>query len=220
MSNPPQRKPLAFIRTPTVTQTLPQMTPAFAHSAFVPRLAPSNTTAAVCSSSTPRHAAVRMEQAPPAAAPATASAATVETPAAVTASWPPSEMTEEWAAAIDRLVTAVSTASRLEADEALDKADGDEVEALRLLTDDSWTPIRAEREAAVAAARAAGDVGRVSALKEAELRRKATGSARDFFKGYIEIEGQYVDSGYVDESADTMGKIADTFKAWFGKGKQ
>lgn len=130
--------------------------------------------------------------------------------------WPPPEMTGEWAEAVERLSNAASLKSPQAADAALQEADGDEKEALRLLMDQNWSDIRRQREEAVARARAAGDLNRVSALKEAELRRKATGSARDFFKGYVENEGRYVDNGYVDDSADAMGKIVGTFKKWFG----
>ena len=66
-----------------------------------------------------------------------------------------------------------------------------------------------------AAARASGDVGSVSAVKEAELRRKATGSAQDFFKSYVEIEGSYVDAGYVDEDSDAIGKLMKGIKKLF-----
>lgn len=130
--------------------------------------------------------------------------------------WPPPEMTSEWADAVQRLANAASLRSPQPADIALQEADGDEREALRLLMDRNWSDTRRKREEAVARARAAGDVNRVSAMKEAELRRKATGSARDFFKGYVENEGTYVDEGYVDDGADAMGKLASKFKKWFG----
>lgn len=129
-------------------------------------------------------------------------------------------MTEEWAAAIERLVKAVPEASVTAADTALDEADGDEAAALRLLMDRNWSDVRRQREQAVMNARANGDVNRVSAVKEAELRRRATGSAADFFKGYVEVEGQYVDSGYVDEDADAYGKMIKGFKNLFGGNKK
>lgn len=151
----------------------------------------------------------------------------VPTPAAVSApdaaeqtpaTWPPSEMTEEWAAAVQRLANSVEGGSTLQsADEALEAADGDETLALQYLTESNPTAIQQQREEVVAQRRADGDVNRVSAIKEAELRRRATGSARDFFKGYVEVEGQYVDQGYVDDESDAMGKIMDTVKGWFGK---
>jgi len=103
------------------------------------------------------------------------------------------------------------------ADSALDEADGDEMLALRYLTEDNVSEIQKRRQLAVQTARENGDLNRVSAIKEAEIRRRATGSAKDFFKGYVEVEGQYVDSGYVDSDADAMGKLANTFKNWFGK---
>lgn len=130
--------------------------------------------------------------------------------------WPPPEMTDEWADAVQRLANAASLKSPQPADIALQEADGDEREALRLLMDQNWSDTRRKREEAVARARAAGDVNRVSAMKEAEMRRIATGSARDFFKGYVENEGTYVDDGYVDDGADAMGKLASKFKKWFG----
>lgn len=131
--------------------------------------------------------------------------------------WPPAEMTSEWAEAIERLVNAVPSATRSSADIALDEADGDEALALQKLTDSNWSDIRRVREAAVQAARERGDSKRVSALKEGELRRRATGSARDFFKGYVEIEGKYVDEGYVDQDADAFGKMIGAVRNLFGK---
>lgn len=134
--------------------------------------------------------------------------------------WPPPEMTEEWAEAVERLVRAVPNSSRTAADAALDEADGDEPAALRLLMDENWSDVRRQRELAVEKARASGDVNRVSAVKEAELRRRATGSAQDFFKSYVETEGTYIDAGYVDEDADVFGKMKDGFKNLFGGGKK
>lgn len=134
--------------------------------------------------------------------------------------WPPVEMTTEWAEAVSRLENSVPSATLETADIALDEADGDEMAALRLLMDESWSDIRRQREMAVAVARANGDVNRVSAVKEAELRRKATGSSRDFFKGYIELKGSYIDAGYIDDSADAMGKISGAFKSLFGGKKK
>lgn len=127
-------------------------------------------------------------------------------------------MTDEWAEAVVRLAGSFKQHISLEsADSALEDADGDEMLALEMLMNDNRSEIQMQRERAVERARANGDLGRVSAVKEAQLRRKATGSARDFFKGYVELEGSYIDAGYVDESADAMGKVVDTFKGWFGK---
>lgn len=132
-------------------------------------------------------------------------------------SWPPVGMTMEWAEAVEQLSRAVTGTTFDSADQALQIADGDEALALRYLTENSPSEIQLQREKVVAAARAAGDVNRVSALKEAEIRRKATGSAQGFFKAFVDVEGQYVDQGYVDEDADAMGKLAKTFKGWFGQ---
>ena len=52
-------------------------------------------------------------------------------------------------------------------------------------------------------------------MKEAELRRKATGSAQDFFQSYVDIEGSYVDAGYVDEDSDAIGKLMKGIKKLF-----
>jgi hypothetical protein len=145
---------------------------------------------------------------------ATAAAATV---AAATASCPPG-MNEEWYLALRRLQAAAPGATFGEADSALARADGDELDALGLLTVAASSELQRERERAVEAARAAGDSGRVSALKEAELRRLATGSARDYFKGYVDVAGAHVDSGYVDESADFIGRAGRKLRKWFGGG--
>ncbi|KAJ8901978.1 hypothetical protein NDN08_004179 [Rhodosorus marinus] len=61
--------------------------------------------------------------------------------------------------------------------------------------------------------------GRVSLLEEGRLRRDATGSAKDFFKSHVDVEGSYVDQGYVDDQADTMGSIKKVFGGMFGFGK-
>ena len=61
------------------------------------------------------------------------------------------------------------------------------------------------------------DTGKVSKLELARLRRTATGSARDFFKGYVEVRGQHIDTGYVDENADAMGNFVKGVKGWWNK---
>lgn len=153
----------------------------------------------------------RMTASPP---PAATSPPTPSAPAAAptAAGDAPAGVSPEWAAAVDRLRGSVQGATWADGDEALQEADGDEVAALRVLTLMMKTPLQERREKAVEAARAAGK-NRVSAIKEAEMRRTATGSARDFFKGFVEVEGQYVDQGYVDQDADAMGKVG----RWFGK---
>lgn len=134
----------------------------------------------------------------------------------ITSSWPPADMTDDWAAAVERLSRGVPAATRQDADDALCASDGDEQAALQTLVETFTSEVQQQREQAVQRAREGGDKYRVSAIKEAELRRKATGSARDFFKGYVEIEGSYVDSGYVDQQADFMGNAIKGFKKLFG----
>eukprot|EP00177_Eucheuma_denticulatum_P006737 GFKZ01012240.1.p2 GENE.GFKZ01012240.1~~GFKZ01012240.1.p2 ORF type:complete len:220 (-),score=28.30 GFKZ01012240.1:1651-2310(-) len=154
----------------------------------------------------------RMEaaQSPPAAV------TSITQPLGSFTTFPPPEMTEEWAEAVQRLTSSISSCTLSAADAALEAAEGDEDLALRYLTEENKSEVQIERERVVEKAREAGDVNRVSAIKEAELRRRATGSARDFFKGFVETEGRYVDQGYVDESADVMGKLAKKFGSWFG----
>lgn len=106
------------------------------------------------------------------------------------------------------------------ADEALTATDGDESLALRALTEENKSDVQMRRESAVEKARAAGDWKRVSALREAALRRRITGSAREFFKAYVETEGRYVDQGYVDEDSDAMGKFVKKVRGWFGGRKR
>lgn len=123
----------------------------------------------------------------------------------------------EWAEAVQRLAGAVPNCTLSEADEVLDAAEGDEMLALKWLTETNKTELQKQREKVVEEARRKGDVNRVSAMKEAEMRRRATGSASEFFKGYVEVEGRHVDQGYVDEDADAMGKVMKTVGKWFGK---
>lgn len=125
-------------------------------------------------------------------------------------------MTPEWAEAVERLSSCIRACTYSVADAALTEADGDEILALRLLTEKNKSEIQQQRELAVERARAAGDTNRVSALREAELRRRVTGSAKGFFKGFVEAEGKYVDQGYVDESSDVMGNLAKKVRGWFG----
>lgn len=135
----------------------------------------------------------------------TATSAPVETYAPTEA---PPGMNPEWYAACMRLLSAVKGSTFEEADSALEEADGDELEGLGLLTAAANSPLMQKR---TAAANAAG-ANRVSAIKEAELRRVATGSARNYFKGFVEVKGDCVEQGIVDEDADAM-KIV---KGWFG----
>jgi len=126
----------------------------------------------------------------------------------------PEGITGEWLEAVGRLRSSVGGSTWMTADAALTKADGDELMALKVLTFETKSDEQLKREAIVDKARAAG-YNRVSAMKEAELRRIATGSARDYFKSYVDVKGQHVDNGYVDDSADFMGKI----KNFFGNNK-
>lgn len=131
----------------------------------------------------------------------------------------PAGMNPEWYEALRRLQRASPGASLAVVDSALDRADGDEMTALEALTSSSGSALQLQREETVRRARAAGDDKRVSAVKEAELRRIATGSARDYFKGFVEVKGDCVEQGMVDEEADVMAKAGEKLKSWFGGGK-
>lgn len=133
----------------------------------------------------------------------------VATPAAL-ADEIPEGITGEWLEAVKRLRSSVGGSTWMGADAALSQADGDELEALKILTMESKSDFQLKREAIVEKARAAG-YNRVSAIKEAELRRIATGSAQNFFKSYVDVKGEHVDNGYVDDSADFMGKVKNFF---------
>mmetsp|Transcript_29302 Transcript_29302/g.71356 ORF Transcript_29302/g.71356 Transcript_29302/m.71356 type:complete len:171 (+) Transcript_29302:106-618(+) len=88
--------------------------------------------------------------------------------------------------------------------EALLDHNMDEEAALAALTARSSAAL--SREETVEKYRQNG-VNRISAMEEAAFRRKATGSASEFFKSSVEVEGQYVENGYVDEGADAMGDL-------------
>lgn len=117
-----------------------------------------------------------------------------------------------WTAAIKRLSAATPGVPMAEVEAALKESDGLEMKALEMLTAAS-TRI-AEREAQIAEYR---ESGRISAMEEAALRRRVVGSAGDFFKSYVEVKGEFVDQGYVDESSDTMGKVGKAVQKFFGK---
>eukprot|EP00168_Porphyra_purpurea_P005550 TRINITY_DN1661_c0_g1_i1.p1 TRINITY_DN1661_c0_g1~~TRINITY_DN1661_c0_g1_i1.p1 ORF type:complete len:219 (-),score=63.40 TRINITY_DN1661_c0_g1_i1:145-801(-) len=117
-----------------------------------------------------------------------------------------------WTAALGRLSAATPSVPMAEVEAALEEADGIEMKALELLTASSERI--AQREAQIVEYRASG---RISAMEEAALRRRVVGSAADFFKSYVEVKGEYVDQGYVDESSDTMGKAAKAVQQFFGK---
>lgn len=164
-----------------------------------------------------RRAAPRMQAATPPTPAALADASAANTSVVETPVWPPPEMSSEWAEAIQRLTKAVPESTHATADTALSGSDGDEARALQQLTLMHPSATQLMRERAADRARENGDPNRVSAIKEAEMRRRATGSARDFFKGYVEIQGKYVDSGYVDEEADIGRVLSNTFARFFKK---
>lgn len=155
----------------------------------------------------------------PAASPATPTAAATpptagvdEAAAAAVQDTTTTPASPAWTAALQRLSAATPGVPKAEVEAALEETDGLELKALELLT--AASARIAEREAEIAGFRASG---RISAMEEAALRRRVVGSAGDFFKSYVEVKGDYVDAGYVDESSDTMGKVGKAVQQFFGK---
>ncbi|KAA8494150.1 hypothetical protein FVE85_4125 [Porphyridium purpureum] len=74
----------------------------------------------------------------------------------------------------------------------------------------------AEREQAIAKFK---ERGRISAVEEAMLRRRVIGSAKDFFKTQIEVQGSYVDAGYVSDDPDPVGEFMGKVGKFLGFGR-
>uniref|UniRef100_A0A7S2ZQD1 CUE domain-containing protein n=2 Tax=Rhodosorus marinus TaxID=101924 RepID=A0A7S2ZQD1_9RHOD len=123
-----------------------------------------------------------------------------------------SNTTSVWEETVTSLQNAFPEYSEEEVDTVLMACGGEETLALEKLASMSqMNRLRGEELKAYE--------GRVSLLEEGRLRREATGSAKDFFKSHVEVEGSYVDQGYVDDQADTMGSIKKAFGGIFGFGK-
>mmetsp|Transcript_10780 Transcript_10780/g.16053 ORF Transcript_10780/g.16053 Transcript_10780/m.16053 type:complete len:238 (-) Transcript_10780:72-785(-) len=59
------------------------------------------------------------------------------------------------------------------------------------------------------------------ALANNQLFKKAAGTAKNFFKSYVDVKGEYIDSGYVDASAaDPMTQMGNFFGGLFGQKKE
>eukprot|EP00189_Rhodosorus_marinus_P010112 CAMPEP_0184739876 /NCGR_PEP_ID=MMETSP0315-20130426/2798_1 /TAXON_ID=101924 /ORGANISM="Rhodosorus marinus, Strain UTEX LB 2760" /LENGTH=187 /DNA_ID=CAMNT_0027209073 /DNA_START=101 /DNA_END=664 /DNA_ORIENTATION=+ len=123
-----------------------------------------------------------------------------------------SNTTSVWDETVSSLQNAFPEYSEEEVDTVLMACGGEEAMALEKLA--SMSQINRLRGEELKAFE-----GRVSLLEEGKLRREATGSAKDFFKSHVDVEGSYVDQGYVDEQADTMGSIKKAFGGMFGFGK-
>merc|ERR1712023_476126 len=54
-------------------------------------------------------------------------------------------------------------------------------------------------------------------LAQNQLFKKAAGTSNNFFKSFVDVKGEYVDSGYVDDSAaDPMSQIKNFWGGVFG----
>eukprot|EP00186_Timspurckia_oligopyrenoides_P003740 CAMPEP_0182441358 /NCGR_PEP_ID=MMETSP1172-20130603/284_1 /TAXON_ID=708627 /ORGANISM="Timspurckia oligopyrenoides, Strain CCMP3278" /LENGTH=227 /DNA_ID=CAMNT_0024635565 /DNA_START=72 /DNA_END=755 /DNA_ORIENTATION=+ len=116
--------------------------------------------------------------------------------------------------AIWRIKSALPEYTEKQIKDCLDQYKGDDEKALDELIRTS-TQLSEAQEKRIEEYR---KKGRISASQEAQLRRRVIGSAKDFFKSYIEVKGEYVDQGYVDEKSDVMGGIMSKVSGFFGLG--
>eukprot|EP00188_Purpureofilum_apyrenoidigerum_P002526 Plantae.Rhodophyta-Purpureofilum_apyrenoidigerum.ctg2591.p1 GENE.Plantae.Rhodophyta-Purpureofilum_apyrenoidigerum.ctg2591~~Plantae.Rhodophyta-Purpureofilum_apyrenoidigerum.ctg2591.p1 ORF type:complete len:179 (-),score=44.90 Plantae.Rhodophyta-Purpureofilum_apyrenoidigerum.ctg2591:99-635(-) len=122
-------------------------------------------------------------------------------------------MTSVWDETIKSLNKAFPEYSWENVEKILYATGGDEARALERLA--SSSVMTKERQEMVNKYK-----GRVTVMEEGRMRRRATGSARDFFKAYVDVEGSYIEQGYVDKDADVMSSIRKTFGNLFGFGKK
>ncbi|GAB5353254.1 hypothetical protein AAMO2058_000021600 [Amorphochlora amoebiformis] len=58
-------------------------------------------------------------------------------------------------------------------------------------------------------------------LAQNQLFKKAAGTSQNFFKSYVDVKGEYVESGYVDADApDAMSQMGNFFGGLFGAKKE
>jgi len=55
-------------------------------------------------------------------------------------------------------------------------------------------------------------------LAQNQLFKKSAGTSQNFFKNFVDVQGEYVESGYVDQNAaDPMSQMSNFFGGLFGK---